>query len=322
MNFNIFKEKYQKVPVKHYPHEVNEKPVVSVCVMTYQHVNYIKDCLDGILMQKTDFPFEILLGEDASKDGSREICIKYAQKYADKIKLFLHHRENNIKINGSFTGRFNFLYNLFSAKGKYIALCEGDDYWTDPLKLQKQVDFLEANSDHSLCFHSVDILKDGILYPEVKADNRVYQIEELLRTKVAHTASFLLRKKFVDSKLLLNKDVFGADLILALTMSQKGKIFGMKSDMAVYRKHLMGITSVHSKTLGIKHYEQFVRQFIFIKKNFKLLPKKAISIKIVDNCMTIFLEYKKRKNIRALKYLFLAVYYRPELLLKAVRKII
>jgi len=138
-------KKYQKVPVREYSNQVNKKPVVSVCVQTYQHVNYIKDCLDGILMQKTTFPSEILLGEDASTDGTREVCIEYAEKYPKKIRLFLHHRKNNIKINGSPTGRFNFLYNLYSARGKYIAICEGDDYWTDPYKLQKQVDFLDVN---------------------------------------------------------------------------------------------------------------------------------------------------------------------------------
>src|SRR6478735_1262142 len=110
MNFKEFKEKYQFKEVEEYPSKANTNPLVSVCVQTYQHVNYIKECLDGILMQQTDFPFEVLLGEDQSTDGTREICIEYAQKYPDKIRLFLHHRENNIKINGRQTGKFNFLY--------------------------------------------------------------------------------------------------------------------------------------------------------------------------------------------------------------------
>ena len=153
MIFKEFKQQYQKVPVEHYPHKVKNKPLVSVCVMTYQHKKYIKDCLDGILMQKTDFPFEILLGEDASTNGTREICLEYAKKYSDKIRLFLHKRENNIKYNGNPSGKFNFLYNLFNSKAKYIALCEGDDYWNDPRKLQKQVDILEKNNDLAMCTH-------------------------------------------------------------------------------------------------------------------------------------------------------------------------
>lgn len=153
MNFEEFKSEYQKAPVEEYPNHVSYVPLVSISVVTYQHKNYIRDCLDGILMQKTDFPFEILLGEDASTDGTREICIKYAEQHPDIIRLFLHDRVNNIIINGSPTGRFNFLYNLYSLRGKYIALCEGDDYWTDPLKLQKQIDFLERNKKFSLCSH-------------------------------------------------------------------------------------------------------------------------------------------------------------------------
>jgi len=153
LTFKDFKEHFQKVPVEHYPHKVKNKPLVSVCVMTYQHKNYIKDCLDGILMQKTDFPFEILLGEDASTDGTKEVCLDYAQKYSDKIRLFLHKRENNIKYNGNPSGKFNFLYNLFNSKAEYIALCEGDDYWNDPYKLQKQVDILEQYNDLVMCTH-------------------------------------------------------------------------------------------------------------------------------------------------------------------------
>ena len=141
MSLEEFKSKYEKVPVEHYPTKVPEEPLVSVCVQTYQHVDYIEDCLEGILMQETSFSYEILLGEDASTDSTRNICIEYAERYPDKIRLFLHSRENNIEIGGQPTGRFNYLYNLYNANGKYIALCEGDDYWTDSLKLQKFLNF-------------------------------------------------------------------------------------------------------------------------------------------------------------------------------------
>lgn len=161
MNFQKFKEKYQHKEVTEFPNHMVNDPVVSVCVITYNHVNYIKECLDGILMQRTGFSFEILLGDDASSDGTREICLEYAERYPDKMRFFLHHRENNIRISGNFTGRFNFLYNLYAAKGKYIALCEGDDYWTDPYKLQRQVDFLEEHQDYGLVFTDADILNQS-----------------------------------------------------------------------------------------------------------------------------------------------------------------
>ena len=100
MTFQEFKDQYEKVPVKECPNTVSGNPLVSVCVQTYQHAPYIKECLDGILMQETDFNFEVLLGDDSSTDGTREICLEYARKYPDKIRLFLHHRENNINIGG------------------------------------------------------------------------------------------------------------------------------------------------------------------------------------------------------------------------------
>ena len=152
MNVQDFIKKNEKKPVQHYSNNVNESPAVSVCIQTYQHERYIKRCLDSILSQQTSFDFEILVGEDDSNDRTREICIEYADKYPDKVRLFLHSRENNIKIAGLPTGRFNLVYNFFQANGVYIALCEGDDYWEDPDKLQKQYEFMEANPDCSVCF--------------------------------------------------------------------------------------------------------------------------------------------------------------------------
>ena len=190
-----------KVKVINYKNTVVENPLVSVSVVTYNHEKYISECLDGILMQKTDFPFEILLGEDESTDGTRDICIEYAKQYPDKIKLYLHSRDNNIKINGIPTGRFNFLYNLTHAKGKYIALCEGDDYWTDPLKLQKQVDFLEGNPDFAICFHNALVLWDDKSQPPkyfcAKNQKQTSTIEDVIEKWFIHTASMVFRKEYI-----------------------------------------------------------------------------------------------------------------------------
>jgi glycosyltransferase involved in cell wall biosynthesis len=156
LDFEDFKERYQKVPVEEYPNNVLEtvpEPLVSVHVSTYQHADFIRDCLDGVLMQETNFPIEIIIGEDESDDGTREVCKEYADRHPDRIRLFLHRRENNIEIHGRPTGRFQFMYSHFVARGRYLAICEGDDYWTDSSKLQKQVDFLEANEEYSLAHH-------------------------------------------------------------------------------------------------------------------------------------------------------------------------
>jgi glycosyltransferase involved in cell wall biosynthesis len=156
IDFDELKERYQQVPVREYPNCVCEAvpaPVVSVKVSAYQHADFIKDCLNGILMQETEFPIEILIGEDESADGTREICREYADEHPDKIRLFLHRRENNIEIHGRPTGAFQVAYTSFMCRGKYIAYCEGDDYWTDSDKLQRQVNFLEEKSKYSLCYH-------------------------------------------------------------------------------------------------------------------------------------------------------------------------
>ncbi len=153
MTFHEFKEKYQKKPVEEVSASPPANPVISVLVQTYQQKDFIRECLDSILVQETDFDFEILIGDDGSTDGTREICLDYAEKYPEKIRLFLHHRENQIKVMGEPTSNFNAFYNFFSAKGNYIAFCEGDDIWIDPLKLQKEVDFLESNSEFVLTYH-------------------------------------------------------------------------------------------------------------------------------------------------------------------------
>lgn len=160
LDFEQFKERYMKVPVEEYPNKVLKaipEPVVSVHIITYQHVDYIRDAIEGVLMQKTDFPFEIIIGDDESTDGTREICMEYADKYPNQIRLFLHKRENNISILGKPSHIFQYAFNSYNLRGKYVAVCSGDDYWTDPLKLQKQVQFMEENSNYSMTYHAVDI---------------------------------------------------------------------------------------------------------------------------------------------------------------------
>lgn len=242
MTFEEFKVKFEKVPVGVFPNQVPGDPVVSVCVQTYQHINYIKECLDGILVQQTDFPFEILLGEDNSSDGTREICIEYAQKYPDKIRLFLHHRENNIKINGRYTGRFNFLYNLYNSRGEYIAICEGDDYWTDPLKLQKQVDEMENNLDINICAHPSVRFNDR-LQKEMDITGYSGNAKKIVSTKdmilrygnLCPMQSILIRNINVTFFVDLILDAQGAHGPLIVFWSHPGGVLYLPETMAVYR---------------------------------------------------------------------------------------
>lgn len=129
-------------------------PLVSICCVTYNHAQFIRKCLDGFLLQQTDFPIEILIHDDCSTDGTTEIIREYEAKYPDLI--FPLYEEENQYQHGK-AAEIDF-YNYRRARGKYIAYCEGDDYWTDPLKLQKQVDFMEANPEYSVCFHNFYVI--------------------------------------------------------------------------------------------------------------------------------------------------------------------
>lgn len=122
-----------------------QEPLVSIVTITYNHEPYIRKCIEGVLMQKVNFPIEFIIAEDCSTDGTLAICKEYAAKYPKLIKLITS--ENNV---GAIA---NERRAMKAAKGKYIAFCEGDDYWTEPLKLQKQVDFLERNPEYSVTFH-------------------------------------------------------------------------------------------------------------------------------------------------------------------------
>ncbi|GAB2770295.1 glycosyltransferase family 2 protein [Salinimicrobium soli] len=161
MNFQEFKRVFEKKKVIEFPNKTPEFPLLSVCIPTFNQVEFITDCLNGVLKQETDFPFEILLGDDGSSDGTREVCISYAERYPEKIRLFLHYRENNIKIESKATSIFNALYNIYSAKGRFIAYCDGDDIWADLSKVQKQVDYLSSHSETVLCYHKVAIIDEG-----------------------------------------------------------------------------------------------------------------------------------------------------------------
>ena len=129
---------------------------VSVFMITYNQENYIAQAIESVLMQKTNFNFNLFIGEDCSTDRTREIFLKYREKYAEKIHLLLNER-NNEALN-----KRTHLMHVLTAGRRYVALLEGDDYWTDPLKLQKQINILEEHPEYAICIHeSLDIWDDG-----------------------------------------------------------------------------------------------------------------------------------------------------------------
>jgi glycosyltransferase involved in cell wall biosynthesis len=220
---------------------------VTVSLITYNHAPFIAQAIESVLMQQTRFDFELLIGEDESTDGTREIVRSYHAKYPGRIRLLLHDRKNVVFINGKPTGQWNFANNVSNSRGEYVALLDGDDYWTSPLKLQKQADYLDQNSDCAMCFHNVEILDEsdpGRLVPQYrKRLPPKYSLETLLKGNFMHTCSVMFRSGlFGEFPPWFFKSPFG-DWPLHVLNAQHGRIGYLDEILAVYRKHAGGVLS-------------------------------------------------------------------------------
>lgn len=220
-----------------------QSPLVSICSITYNHAPFIRQCLDGFLMQKTNFKYEIIIHDDASTDGTAEIIKEYAEKYPDLIIPIFQSENQYSKGLRGFYAKFVFP----KAKGKYIAMCEGDDYWTDPLKLQKQVDFLENHPDYVMCSHRFNILDQesgkqqsdwyGSLYTNVQYDIKtVISFEEWYTQPL----SIMFCTKFFNVE-YYRKFEYTRDLVLVYYLLKHGKGILLNEFMGIYRKHSAGI---------------------------------------------------------------------------------
>lgn len=217
-------------------------PLVSVCVATYQHVGYIAQTLEGILMQKTTFSVEIIVGEDGSTDGTIEICKKYAEENPDRIRLYLRDRNESLIYddNKVAVGYCNWIWTLQEARGKYIAICEGDDYWTDPYKLQKQVDFLEKDPDYGLVHTNLmQYWQAADKYVKMRKDVKSgYILDELLFWNKISTLTVLVRHDLIMSAIeeeVILPNFVAMDYPLWLYVSTKSKIHHLEDFTGVYR---------------------------------------------------------------------------------------
>jgi len=201
-------------------------------MVTYNHENFISQAIEGVLMQKTKFPIELIIGEDCSTDNTRKICLEYKEKYPDRIKLLLP--EKNLG------AQQNFLETVNVCQGKYIALCEGDDYWTDSYKLQKQVDFLEANEDYGFVYTDVDFFyqatksfQKGVFKNNII--QRTHNFEEhLIRRGYLAPCTWIFRKELlavVDWSLISTDGTFA----IMLDWFKNTKVYFYDEVTAVYR---------------------------------------------------------------------------------------
>lgn len=215
---------------------IKEDICVSISCITYNHAPYIRQCLDSFLMQKTNFAFEVLIHDDCSTDGTTEIIKEYEAKYPDIIKP-LYEEENQYQ-QGKPLG--SAVWNFPRARGKYIAMCEGDDYWIDPLKLQKQVDFLEAHPDYGLVYAKTKIYsQNNHKFENYTIGKEANSFDDLIKSNSIATLTVCFRndlcKKYC-KEVKINPLWKMGDYPMWLFISLNSKIKFVDEIIAVYRK--------------------------------------------------------------------------------------
>lgn len=268
----------------------DQKPLVSICCITYNHALYIKQAIEGFLMQKTSFTYEILIHDDASTDGTKEIIKGYEERFPNII--FPIYQTENQYSKGIRTSYFN----TKRAAGEYIALCEGDDYWTDPYKLQKQVDFLDKNPTCSMVFTGCEIHKYGVgkrvyTYPELRfLSASDYLKKELLIA----TASLLFVKSVIP--LSYSEDwmirSFAGDFILKNCSLIVGNIGHIPDITCVYNNGVPGswTTRRFSKKELLKEFSDKIRGLNYLNRH-REIDRNVISIKIRSYRALFFAKY-------------------------------
>jgi glycosyltransferase involved in cell wall biosynthesis len=244
---------------------------LSVLMVTYNHEKYIGQALDSVLMQKVTFPYEIVIGDDFSTDKTREIIVDYAVKHPDKIRLLLHER------NLGLGGKNNFIHTLKACVGEYVAILEGDDYWTDPHKLQKQVELMDEHPQCAICIHDVQEFHQNLgeirksIFPEHL--RLVTQQKDLLKGNYIYTCSVMYRKQHLHELPPWYYDTISlADFTINVLCSHYGDIRYIDNVMAVYRIHRSGMWT--QMTISEK-----IKDHIIAYRNFcHYLDKKSIDV--------------------------------------------
>lgn len=251
-------------------------PTVTVWCLTYNQKDFIKDALDGFVMQKTSFPFEVIVHDDASTDGTTDIVNDYVHKFPNIIKPMIE-TENQWQEGG--LKHIISIMNEKHRRGKYIAFCEGDDFWTDPLKLQRQVDFLESHPDYSMCFHSAKKKFETNAVAWIDCENiqdKDYDATDVFVNWTIPTASVLCRKEAMDfyANLKHPEHIQNYDIFIILSCAMVGKLRGMREQMSVYRIQCEGLT--YNKKALIRCTMNNPGHFMTLKENFPIVDSKPI----------------------------------------------
>lgn len=247
-------------------------PKVSILCITYNQDKFIRQALENFVAQKTDFAFEILVHDDASTDKTVEIIKEFENKYP-KIIRPVFQKENQFS-KGLFGVPVKTLLEM--ARGECVALCEGDDYWTDHSKLQKQADFMDKNLSYSMCFHPAKVMfeknpEKDYVYPDFKS-NKNFTFEELLKLNFIQTSSVIYRKQKYYR--LLTK-ILPYDWYLHLFHANFGEIGFIDEIMSVYRRHPGGIWWESSLNMDNLHLKYGIQEFNFYKNVYEIFTNKS-----------------------------------------------
>src|SRR5690554_6542144 len=291
---------------------MDKNPVLlSICCITYNHENYISQAIEGFLAQKTSFNFEIIIHDDASTDATASIVKKYEQEHPNLIKA-IYQKEN--QYSQGIKPWPNFVFP--TAKGKYIALCEGDDYWTDPYKLQKQVDFLEHNKDYIICFHDVKINTHGqLINDDITRDvPESTSIIELAKGNYMHTPSVVFKRNWQELPSWFALCPAG-DYPLHMINAQFGKIKKLDEVMAVYRIHNSNIWANQDNFRMSQNIHAYLHEMIdnFESEANEILKSRYLNI--TRNLIKKCLELNQRET--ANYYLTRLVEKHPDSVLKS-----
>jgi len=288
------------------------KRSVVICIITYKHAAFVKKAIQSILDQSYR-NFNLIICDDASVDGTVAVCADFQKNYPDKITFFPS--DTNIGMMP------NFIRCLLKAKAEMIAICEGDDYWTDPEKLQMQVDHLDSNAEQVLCFHNADVVNSDdtcILRKFSTYQRDTYRGEDLLHQWLIPTASVLFRNVLKPTlPVFFNKSTHG-DLALFLYLSQFGTLGFIDRTMSAYRINDQSVTMSGFK--GIAHNEAHIAQCREMMEYFNPRFKKLLKRRIAEySCSTAYLYIRDNNRVKAWAYLRSAARMSPITCIKGVK---
>jgi glycosyltransferase involved in cell wall biosynthesis len=285
-------------------------PHVSVTIVTYNHGRFIEQCIESALRQSTSFPCEILIGEDGSTDGTREICVRYAERYPDVIRLFLRDRAVSIFHDGTRDRILNGHFTRMAARGRYLAFLEGDDYWTSATKVQRQAEYLDAHPESWGCFTNAEVVDQlggtptRLHYPD--GSRRLPVFEPVpLRTDLPSMPDLIMQRRILIMTWMIRRallqglppwyyEIPYCDRAVATLAREKGLVKYMPEVTAIYRLHEGGIWA-GSNDFSAK-YETSISIFRRINEHLRFQYDPYVSVRIAELYAVIAKRFAQQRN--------------------------